>query len=196
LLKKKAVTETGEEVILFEDGTWKYEDTPPIDKMEIALNPKEFKKSPKASFLLKSTRLDMGFWMDSKLWTFKKATNNPSAEYELQNKNHDLYGMIISEKIEVPLENLKELALSNARDISPDIKLIKEEYRMVNGLKVLLMQMNGTVQGIKFTYYGYYYSNENGTIQFITYSSQKLIEENITSCEDLLNGIFEIKPTE
>ncbi len=190
--QKKAVTETGEEVILFEDGTWKYENTPPTISEEIKLNPSTFKKSPKASFLLKSSRFNIGFWMDSKVWTFKKATNNESAEYELHAKDLDIYGMIITETIEIPLETLKDIALSNGKGVAPDLHVTKEEYRMVNGLKILLLQMDGTVKGIKFSYYGYYYSNANGTVQFITYSSQKIIEENRTICEDLLNGIFEV----
>jgi len=34
--------------------------------------------------------------------------------------------------------------------------------------------MNGTMQGIKFLYYGYYCSKSNGTTQLITYSTQNL----------------------
>ena len=37
----KAVTETGDEVILFEDGTWKYADTTKTEKEEININPKK-----------------------------------------------------------------------------------------------------------------------------------------------------------
>lgn len=74
---------------------------------------------------------------------------------------------------------------------SADLKIVKEEYRTVNGIKVLLFQMNGTTQGIKFSYYGYYYSNENGSVQFITYASQKLIQTYFEECETLLNGLVE-----
>jgi len=84
------------------------------------------------------------------------------------------------------------MALENARTMVPDIKIVKEEYRMVNGLKVLFLQMNGTFQGIKFSFYGYYFSNSKGSMQLITYTSQNLIEAYKSESEKLLNGLIEI----
>ena len=189
--QEKAVTETGEEVILHTDGTWSYLDSE-FEFKEIPVNKKSFKKSDNASFLLKSSRVNLGFWLDPKKWSFKKAANNEDAEYELQLKNGDLYGMIITEKVEIPLETLKDIAIENGRAVAPDLKIVKEEYRNVNGTKVLLIQMNGSTQGIKFSYYGYYYSNSNGTIQFVTYTSQNLLDSYVNDCEELLNGIVVI----
>lgn len=114
---------------------------------------------------------------------------NPEAEFELVKKDGDLYGMIVTERLEIPLETLKIIAVENARAMAPDLRVVKEEYRMVNGLKVLVLQMNGTMQGIKFAYFGYYYSNENGTVQFVTYTSQSLMKTSQKECETLLNGL-------
>ena len=110
----------------------------------------------------------------------------------MRNKGEDLYAMIITEKFEIPISTLKDVALENGRDVSPDLKIVKEEYRNVNGLDLLLMQMDGTIQGIKFSYYGYYYSNESGTVQFLTYTSQNLLAEYKSDIEDLLNGLLVI----
>lgn len=191
-----AVTDSGEQVLLNNDGTWKYinghkESSESI--AQIPTNPNSFNKKASNSFLLKSIRTQIGVWLDSKKWKFKKAVNNESAEYELQYKDGDLYAMLITEKIEIPLESLKTIALENAISVAPDAKVVKEEYRIVNGLKVLMLQMNGTTQGIKFSYYGYYYSNENGTVQFVTYTSQNLINQYKSICEDILNGLVIIK---
>jgi hypothetical protein len=100
--------------------------------------------------------------------------------------------MIITEKVEIPLETLKLIALENGKAAASDLKIVKEEYRTVNGLKVLLLQLNGTMQGIKFSYYGYYFSSPNGTVQFITYTSQKLLDSYEPESEKLLNGFVEI----
>ena len=190
--QQKAITETGDEVILNEDGTWKYLNEESIEKNEIPFNSKEFKKDSNSSFLLKSKKFNVGFWLDPKVWSFKKATDNPEAEYELQLKGGDLYAMVISEEVEVPLETMRSIAVENGRLAAPDLKISKEEYRNVNGLKVLLLQMDGTMQGIKFSYYGYYFSSENGTVQLITYTSQNLLKNYIKDCEILLNGLVEI----
>jgi hypothetical protein len=103
-----------------------------------------------------------------------------------------LYGMVIAEKMEIPLETLKKIAIDNGRKSAPDLVIQNEEYRTVNGLRVLHLQMAGTMQGIKFFYYGYYFSNESGTVQFVTYSAQNLLGTFKSDIEELLNGLVEL----
>ena len=170
--QQKAVTETGQEVILFEDGSWIYQNKKEALNNEIPTNSRRFSKNTKSTFLLKSKKFNVGIYLDPKLWSFNTPTDNPEAEYELQLKDGDLYGLIITEKVEIPIETLKVIALENAKAAAPNMSIVKEEFRNVNGLKVLLLHMNGTIQGIKFSYYGYYYSNSNGTVQLITYTSK------------------------
>jgi len=190
-----AITETGDEVLLNDDGTWSYVNKSADDAevVEIKTNPQPFEKNESATFSLKSKKHNMGFWVDPKKWTFEKGVSNPDAEYEFTLKGEDLYGMVISEKMEIPLTTLRELALENGKIAAPDLKIVKEEYRIVNGLNVLLLQLDGTMQGIKFSYYGYYYSNPSGTVQFITYTSQSLLDHYKKDAESLLNGLVEIK---
>lgn len=184
----RAVTDAGDEVILYPDGSWEYLAKFSEDSLVLE-NPKEFTKNKEAVFLLKSKKINVGFFLNPKKWTFKKAVGNPDAEYEIQMKDNDIYGMIITEEIEIPLLTLRDIALSNAMSVAPDMKIVHQEYRIVNGIKVLALKMSGTMKGIKFTYYGYYYSNLNGTVQFITYSSQSVMDKNTEECESFLNGI-------
>jgi len=188
--QQMAVTERGEQVVLHTDGTWEYLPGEELIETEIPTNPKKFEKDEASNFLLKSNNLNVGFWVNPKTWSFIKSTDASSdAEYDFELKGEDLYGLVITEKVEIPLKTLKQLAIENARSIAPDMKIVKEEYRNVNGLEVLLLSMQGTMQRIKFAYYGYYYSNENGTVQFITFTSQNLINQLIEEIESLLNGL-------
>ena len=188
-----AVTDTGDTVILYDNGTWKYLDDSVTEAREIKTNPKAFSTPSESSFLLKSNVLPLGFNLDPKKWGFQKAQENDEAEFELTLKGEDLYGMILTEKVEIPLASLRALAIENAKLAAPDVTVVKEEYRMVNGLKVLFLQMNGTLQGIKFSYYGYYYSNVNGTLQFITYTAQNLLGDYRIECDKILNGIVSLE---
>jgi len=186
----KAVTENGEEVLLYADGTWKYANAHEADSAQIInVNPGKFAKSANATFLVKSTKTDFGFYIDTKKWQFNKAENNAAAEYEMELKGKDLYAMAIAEKIEIPVENLVEIAVGNAKEAAPDITVVKKEYRMVNGKKVIMMQMNGTTHGIKFSYVGYYYSTPSGSVQYVVYTSQQLLKEYMPDIEELLNGL-------
>lgn len=193
IAQTNAVTETGDEVILYENGTWVYKNGEDSARTEITTNPEAFTKGKNASFLLKSKRTDVGVWLDPKRWDFGKATTNPQAEYELKLKKGDLYAMLIAEEIEVPLKTLRDIALTNGQKAAPDLHIVKEEYRTVNDITVMMLQMDGTFQGIKVAYYGYYFSNEQGTVQFITYTSQNLLKEYHPVCEELLNGFVVIE---
>ena len=183
-----AITETGDEVVLYDDGTWTYKDGTAVEKAPIPVNDEKFEKHKDASFLVKSTKIDIGLYMDPKSWSFRKGTEDDAYEFQFQKKKDDLYGMLITEKLEIPVESLQNIAIDNARAAAPDLKVTKEEYRMVNGLQVLMMQMTGTIQGMRFTYCGYYYSNEGGAVQLLTYTGEKLFDEYYPEIEKFLNG--------
>lgn len=188
---QKAITDTGQVVILKGDGTWSFVDDSTIIDKAIHTNKTRFKKPDGSTFLLKSTRNDTAFWIDPNIWGFKKATTNISAEYELQLKGADLYGAIIAEGIQVPIDNLADIALLNAQNIAPDMEVTQKEYRHVNGKKVIYMVMNGTttMQGIKITYLGYYYSNSSGSTQIVAMTSSNLVSKYKAEINDFLNGL-------
>jgi len=188
----QAITDTGEEVLLYEDGTWKYKESPAVETKEISVNEKQFTKDEQSTFLVNSNKLDVGIWINPQKWSFEKAPENEDVEFYFTRKGEDLYGMLIAEKLEIPIESLRNIALQNAKNAAPDMRIIREEYRNVNGNNVLMMQMQGTVQGIKFTYYGYYYSSANGSVQFLTYTSQNLFEGYEGDMQELLNGFAEL----
>ncbi len=177
---------------MYDDGTWKYvSDIKENDKSSnFKINPSPFTKDNDADFQVKSKIIDVGVWINAKKWSFTKPSDeSASAEYEFKLKGEDAYAMLIAERIEVPLENLKHIALQNAQNVAPDIKIVFEEMRKVNNKDVLCLQMEGTIQGIKFVYFGYYYSDENGSLQLITYTSNNLFKKYKSSLQSFLNGI-------
>lgn len=188
----KAVTETGDEVFLYQDGTWKYlAETGATDESESKTNETVFTRDKASTFLIKSKRANVGVWINTKIWSFTNNSTNEDAEIQFEKRTGDIYAMLITEKIQIPLESFKSIALQNAKNAAPDIKIIKDEYRNVNGKKVLMLQMSGTVQGIKVVYFGYYYSSEKGTTQLISYTGENLFKAHMTEMEVLLNGLVE-----
>lgn len=186
-----AVTNNGDEVILFDDNTWKYSNDSLNAKVEIVTNDRIFEKSKKSSFLVKSSKTNIGVWVNPKDWSFSKSDAGSASEYEFKNKRDDIYGMLITESISIPVENLGDIAYDNALSVAPDLKIIEKEFRNVNGQDILMMKMKGTIQGIKFVYFGYYFSNSKGSYQFLTYTSQSLFDEFEEKMSVLLNGLTE-----
>lgn len=185
---QQAITDTGEKVILFTDGTWSYADSSQLQQQEIATNPQNFKTPSGSTFMLKSTKNRTACWLNTTLWSFEKSTSNEAAEYEFELKGEDLYGMAINEGLSMPISTLSKIALDNAKAAAPNTRIIKKEYRTVNGLKVLYMEMTGTMDGIDFTYLGYYYSDKSGSTQLVTYTGANLVEKYRSRINDFLNG--------
>jgi len=184
----KAVTENGDVVFLYPDGTWAYQNPEAAPNKDIPTNSQSFSKPEQATFKLKSKTNNSAVWVDAESWLFKKATNNVDAEYQFRLKGEDLYGMLITEQIEVSPEVLAELALENAQAFAPDMRITKQEYRTVNGLPLVYMEMQGTMKGINITYLGYYYSNDTGTTQFVSYTGTRLTDKYRSDIDSLLNG--------
>lgn len=191
--QQKAITDTGAEVVLYNDGTWAYVQKDTLNVEEILTNDTPFKKSKSSSFLIKSKRINVGCWMDPKKWKFNSAPDNDAAEFELTHESGNLYGIIITENLDLPLESLGNIAIQNGREAAPDLQVTAKEYRNVNGVKVLMMRMVGTIQDITFSYFGYYYSANGGAVQFLVYSSESFMEENLGEVEGLLNGLVQLE---
>jgi len=191
-----AITDSGDEVYLFDDGTWRYVDNKLELDNKIAVNETVFLKSENQSFMVKSSKANLGIWIDPKKWSFNKQSNNPDVEYEFSLRDEDLYGMLISEKIQIPINSLKKIAYDNAVAAAPDVTIVKEEYRKVNGLELLMLRMEGTIDGIKFAYQGYYYSNESGTIQMVLYTGSNLMDYYSDEVFAFLNGLSEYEVTD
>lgn len=191
---KKAITDEGDVVILNDDGTWRYEEGKSSSDIEIPINSGTFNKHKKSSFALKSTKTNAVFSIDPKKWKFKKSANvSDAAEYTFELKGGDLYGMAISEQVEIAVDELVKIAFDNAKAAAPDAKIVKKEYRVVNGHKVIYMEILGTIQSIKFKYLGYYFSNSSGSTQYLVYTGANLETKYKTDINNFLNG-FSVNP--
>lgn len=191
-----ALTENGKEVVLMANGTWRYLNdsaSQAITKDSTKMNTIKFTKTSGATFLVKSNITNTAIYLNSSKWTFKPhLENETNPEYRFSLKSGDAYGLMITEKTEVPLENMTAMALINAKEAAMDAVIVNKEYRIVNNTKILCIKMKCTIQGIKFIYFGYYFSNENGTTQLLTYASSNFFETRKIELENFLNGFIKM----
>lgn len=183
-----AVTEDGYQIQVFEDGTWKYVDTTLNEKLFIKKNDSVFKVPKNSTLNVSSKILDANIMINEDDWYFIPSASEDITEFSFNNKKVEIYGLLISEKASIPLENLRNIAIINARDYIENLKLIEEEYRFVNDLKVLYMCFEGEVEKMQLRYNNYYYSGEDGIVQFITYARKDIAISNAHKMFNLLNG--------
>lgn len=178
-----AITEDGRKVLLLSDGTWVFKPEKPTSSHA----PEEGTVPDSAKAFLKGGRDSYVVYYDETRW--KKSDADGVAEFELDHKNGDGYALIIYERIPIPLENLKNIALENAREAAPQVRIVEEKKKIVNGHEVLLLRMDGVIEGVPFTYLGYYASGNWGTVQFVTYTATVLLPEYREDFIQLLNGL-------
>lgn len=172
---------------------WKYKT--PKQKSNISVNSKKFYKSNSSDFLLKSKKINIGFWIDKKKWSIKKINKGNSTEFQLKRNGKYLYALIFTvytKKNILPIQYVREIVLKSMTNFTSNLKIIKEEYRTVNNIKVLFMQINGISENVKFSYYGYCYCGKKGIVQFMTYTTQILMRYYKKDCEEILNGIVRL----
>ena len=184
-----AVTETGDKVLLSSDGTWKYEEE--IKNTDSTkTNPESFIKSADANFLLKSKISPIAFWINPKNWNFQKSVGDDASEYSFSLKeNSAIGGMVVVEPLGMDLKSLRKISLENINKQSSKFSIVTEEYRTVNGLKVLLIKCDAVIQGIQIIYTNYYYTDSVSTVQFDTYMPKNVAAKYAVTVEAFLNGL-------
>lgn len=183
-----AVTEEGYQIQVFDDGTWKYVDTTLNEKRFIKENKSVFQVPKNSKYNVSSKVVDVKIMLDEDEWYFIPTPKSDVSEFSFNNKNEEIYGIVISEKAQIPLENLRNIALINARDNVENLRVIEEEYRFVNDVKVLYISFEGEVESLPLVYNNYYYSGEDGVVQFVTYAQKEIALNNKELMFDLLNG--------
>lgn len=188
----KAVTETGEEVILNSDGTWH---SASIQKgYTTRLDTLSFTKDKNATFLVKGQKIKYAICVDPKKWKFKSGedaneSGSGKIEYFFTLKGEEAYGMTIPMHTPIKLSAIPETMTVGIKKISEDARVLHEETRKVNGKIIKEMEFACTVNGIKLIYEVYCYSDDNGTIQFYTATSENMYNQYKPELEKLLNGL-------
>ncbi|MGL1887348.1 MAG: hypothetical protein OCD76_12615 [Reichenbachiella sp.] len=191
LAQEVAITQRGDTVYLYSNGTWDYYGSS-IEKAasaEIPYNDQTFTKPKSATKKVNGKENHYAIWYNEKNWKrIPTGELNPEADLTFKYVKGDAYVMVIHEELEIELENLVDIALENALSVAPDMVVTKKEYRNVNGQELIFMQMDGTTQGMKISYYSYYSSNESGSTQFHTFTGQNLLSKYKKDMDSILNG--------
>jgi hypothetical protein len=183
-----ATTDSGQAVLLYPDGTWKYKEksSPPV------ANQKSYSKPSTATekVALNQGKIIINF--DPEKWKQDMRPQEPGS-CSFTFSAGDGFAKVIGERIQMPLATLKHAALENARQAARDARVVSEEKRLINGREVLYLQMKGTVEGIPLVYLGYYYSGKEGSVQVITFTAENLFEEFRKEFEGFMNGLEIVK---
>ncbi len=181
----RATTEDGRLVLLHDDGTWEF--APADAQADTVVLKTGFTRPASADKQVKTNVDAFSVWMESSKWIRSDKGKAPNRKEFLHSKG-DSYAILISERIGIPISTLREIVLQNARESATEVKVINEERRIVNGVEVLHIRMKVVIQGIPFTFAGYYFGGDEGSFQVIGYTSENLFPSYEKDIFDMLNG--------
>lgn len=195
----RGLTDDGKEVVLFDNGTWKFvNESDAITLETITTNDFIFKKNKYAKSLMRSKKMDVGIYFNPEIWKASREKIGPYVEYMFRANSEDqLVGLMITEKIQIKtLKNLKDILLTSVQKSADYFRLKESEYRNVNGLKVLYLRYIANTKGLDFEYVANYYLSDFGYCGIVAFASQSNFDKNSTQLQDLLNGISFAKKEE
>lgn len=124
---------------------------------------------------------------DPSEWT-EMTPLGPDVTNQYFHSSGELSVAVIAERVEIPGEAMLRVALENAEGAAPDVRATRRGSRLVNGVEVFFQEYQGTVEGISMTYLGHFYSDSNGTVQILAFTTSNLINVHRESIEQFVAG--------
>ncbi len=150
---------------------------------------KVIQKSSESTDKIVGQEVDYCLWYNPNKWELLKENLNNVAEYSFKIDDGDAFAMIIPEEDITPLEDAPYIIFEGAKHSGvEDIKILKMENHLVNGVEVLYLIWSGKIMDTKFTYMYNIYSGKEGTVQVVAYTLDDLVDDKKEVMEELLNG--------
>jgi hypothetical protein len=159
----------------------------PSATLSVSSQLRSYNKPASARKRIKAPFGNFAMWIDESQW--KQGKSNDVGTLTFTSTDGDLYARVISERIGLPTDTLKDVVLSNLRDKDQNGTIVLEEKRIINGKQVLVLQMDMTVSNVPFRFFGYCYGGTSGTIQVWTYTAQSIFDKTTEASTQFLNGL-------
>jgi hypothetical protein len=148
---------------------------------------RSFTRSASAKQRITTSIDDFALWVDETKW--KPVKSDSPRRLNFMNVNGTSWATVVSERLAVPTETLRDIVVTNLEKTASDTRIIREEKRIVNGREILALQMSGTFKNIPFMYFGYYHGGTSGAIQVLTSTPTGEFDRNFKGLTDFLNGL-------
>ena len=198
----RAVTEKGDTIFVYANGTWSYEfeeitnEVNEFDFLNLALTVDTIATkqvfSPNAKSEVKSEIIGFKVKYDDKKWKrVPPGGLNADADFAFEFKSADVWCIIIDEETSFSPENLFRIAKRTMENnLNATTEILKTQVVNVNGTNLFRGVIKAQVSGISFVFDSYYYSNELGSVQFTTWTSDNLWKKYERDITELLNGFI------
>jgi|GEM_PF-1279476 len=198
-----AVTEEGDTIYVYSDGTWSFELDKPFEPDDIfggaldielqidTILEKQF-FSKKADKEISTSIGQFDFKYENSIWKrVPPVEYNEDAEFAFEHRERDIWGILITEETEIGKENIFKIAIQSLEEnLKTEVQIINCQSINVNGSDLLRGTFAMQISGIDFVFDNYYFSDERGTTQFSVWSSSNMWKKYESTVKDFMSGLI------
>jgi len=124
---------------------------------------------------------------DHKKW--KQDLSSEDDSYTFSYLTDDVSAVVISNRLPIPLDIVPGFVLAGFQTADPTATILSKEKRSVNGTEMWFIKMDGHVDNVPLTYWGYFYTSKDGMVGAITISRKTASSEYEKDRMEFLNGL-------
>jgi len=125
-----------------------------------------------------------------KKWKVTETIIGGDGEFIFTHENSTIEAEILPERYPSSIEVTKKIFLNNERDFDPNIEIISEEIKNINGNEILVMKLQGQIEDTPYMHYDYLYSDDKISIHFNCAGELELMKYYEQDIFELLNGLY------
>lgn len=123
---------------------------------------------------------------NSKQWA--KKDSSAAGPWVLTAFDGDLFLKVVAERAEIPMEKIADFMIANAKGIDPKAKITRQGTRVVDGVRLGVLEYELISDGVPYSYYAHFYSDSSGSIQMIGGCARNLMAGFRSEIEGLIAG--------
>jgi hypothetical protein len=129
---------------------------------------------------------------DGSVWTQFYNPGEPSDIMQYKHDSEELFFKVTADRIEVPLDKIEDFNLTQMKAVDPKVRVARRGSRMVNGQRLVVLEIDATIDAVPFTFLGHYYSSDAGTVQIVAWTGRNLLNEKRPLVEAIVSG-FQVR---
>lgn len=129
-----------------------------------------------------------GLRYDSSSW--KQESAGEAGTYQFNHSSGVAFVRILEEAAEIPASKMIDMALAHARNVDPKLIERRRGQRLVNGIPMLFVEFDGTVENVAATFFGHYYMGPSGTVQMLGWAVRDVTEVYLPKIEEFVSGFY------
>jgi hypothetical protein len=102
----------------------------------------------------------------------------------------DASAIVNAVRIDAAPATLRAWVLEQAKALAPDVKIVSEQPKSVNGAQVMMMQLEGsTSEGVPIVMLGYFFRGGGAYVQAVTVTARARFAQRKADMTELLDGL-------